>query len=105
MVSAWRVGACVSLESGCLYDVSLESGCLYGVSLESGCLCQPGEWVPVWCQPGEWVPVSAWRVGVCMVYRGFSRPQWQICGRKICSFPQFTANFVIFPEKSQFSPF
>ena len=33
-------------------------------------------------------------------HRGFSRPQWQICGRKICPFPQFTANFITFHEKS-----
>ena len=31
-------------------------------------------------------------------HRGFLRPQWQICGRKICPFPQFTANFIIFHE-------
>ena len=28
----------------------------------------------------------------------FLRPQWQICGCKICPFPQFTANFIIFHE-------
>ena len=33
-------------------------------------------------------------------HRGFLRPQWQICGRKICPFPQFTANFITFHEKS-----
>ena len=33
-------------------------------------------------------------------HRGFLRPQWQIC-----QFPQFTANFIIFHEKSYFSPF
>ena len=32
-------------------------------------------------------------------HRGFLRPQWQICGRKICPFPQFTANFITFHEK------
>ena len=31
-------------------------------------------------------------------HRGFFRPQWQICGRKICLFPQFTASFIIFHE-------
>ena len=31
-------------------------------------------------------------------HRGFSRPQWQICGRKMCPFQQFTANFIIFHE-------
>ena len=31
-------------------------------------------------------------------HRGFLRPQWQICGRTICPFPQFTANFIIFHE-------
>ena len=33
-------------------------------------------------------------------HRGFLRPHWQICSRKICSFPQFTANFIISYEKS-----
>ena len=29
-------------------------------------------------------------------HRGFLRLQWQICGREICPFPQFTANFITF---------
>ena len=43
---------------------------------------------------------NKWKKSTLNCHRGFSRPQWQICGRKICPFPQFTANFITFHEKS-----
>ena len=41
----------------------------------------------------SWKPKSTFSC-----HRGFLRPQWQICGSKICLFPQFTASFIIFLE-------
>ena len=56
------------------------------------------------CNTGEQTPGHALRTcpfhQELSCHRGFSRPQWQICGRKICPFPQFTANFITFHEKS-----